>query len=169
MSAESASALARAVSRKAAAELADVLPRSRVSPSGSAPADVLVLKGDADPLDIEKGSALAGEDGEALCKALDALGWGGPPYALCLRDADPALSAESLALVVEAVDPDLVIALDGHAASDIAAALGVTLIAGEPAHVRGRLVLAIDDFVASLGDEVKKRRVWSQLKSVRRD
>ncbi|MDO9557926.1 MAG: hypothetical protein Q7J82_10200 [Coriobacteriia bacterium] len=165
-----AARLARLVSQKTEAELRAVLPAGRVAPTGTAPADVLLIKGVAGAQDVSLGTALAGEDGEAAHKALSALGWDTSSFAICTREGETVvLGPESLAVVVEAVDPDLVLALDGVAAADVGTALGIeTLRAGEPVRVAGRIVLAIDGLEASLVDEDGKLRVWRQLKSVRR-
>lgn len=162
--------LAGVVSRKAAAELVAALPAGEVVLAGSAPADVFLVKGVASPADLSQGTALAGADGEAARKALAALGWDVSVFALCVRQGEQALESESLALAMEAVDPDLVVALDDVAAAAVAEALGIaSLHFGDPVRVAGRLVLAVDGLEASLSDDARKRRVWAQLKNVQRD
>jgi len=162
--------LGELVVRKAAAELAGVVPEGRVAPAGSGPADVFVVKGIAGAEDIATGKTLGGADGEALRKALDALGWEQAYYAICAEQEDVSLSADALALAIEAVDPDLVLALDVVAARYVADALKIdALDLGESRIVAGRSVCAVDDLSASLTDEARKRRVWSQLKAISRD
>ncbi len=170
MSRPSRTSLSDAVSRKTAAELATALPDMRVAAYGSAPAEVLLLKGEAGAADLPAGRVLAGEDAEAARKALSALGWDAPVFAVCTRQPDGPLSPDSIRLMVEAVDPDLVVALDDGAAVDLAQALGLAGLGfGNPVRVAGRVILAVDGLEASLSDEQRKRRVWSQLKSIRRE
>ena len=38
---------------------------------------------------------------------------------------------------------------------------------GVPAHVRGRVLLAVDGLEASLADEARKKRVWEQFRGLR--
>jgi hypothetical protein len=158
------------VSRKAASELAAALSESPVLTTGSAPADVFIAKGTASPLDLSRAEALAGEDGVAVRKALAALGWDTSLFGLCVSAGETALEPASLALAIEAVDPDLVIAVDETAALSVAAALGADpLVFGTPRQIQGRSVLAVDGLEDSLADDARKRRVWQQLKSVQRD
>lgn len=157
------------VTRKVRAELDVILPLMRIVPQGDVPADVMVLS-DA----CQSGpnaDVLLPEVADALGKALGALGWGRPLLAACTRAADDGpLAGEVLATLIEVVDPDLVVALDAGAARCLAAATGVErLEAGRPERVAGRSIVAIADFAGSLGDETRKRRVWEQLKTVRRD
>ncbi|MBN2405620.1 MAG: hypothetical protein JXE06_08570 [Coriobacteriia bacterium] len=158
------------MSRKTAAESSTALPGMRVAAYGSAPAEVVLLKGEAGAADLSAGRVLAGEDAEAAHKALSALGWDASVFAICSRQPDGALSPDSIKLMVEAVDPDLVVALDDVAAVDLAEAFGLNGLGfGKPERVAGRVILAVDGLEASLSDEKRKRRVWSQLKSIRRE
>lgn len=132
-------------------------------------AEVLLLKGEPGPGDIEGGYALAGPDGDAAEKALDALGLPAARFALCTRvpDVDLEDRAARIRTVVEAVDPLYVIALDPLAAEDLAVAVGIDPpVAGTPVTWRGRTVVAIDGLEASLSDDALKRRVWRQLKAL---
>ena len=142
---------------------------SAVRARGDELAEVLLLKGEPGPGDLEGGYALAGADGGAADKALDALGLPAARFALCTRVAGIG-SDERVArirMLVEAVDPSVLIALDPLAAQDFADAVGVEpLIAGALATWRGRTVLAIDGLEASLSDDDLKRRVWRQLKAL---
>jgi len=158
---------------KAEAELAaadGLVPGSdRVRSVGDALAEIVLVKGSPGPEDRTAGRVLAGPDGEAAAKALDALGLPAERYAVCSRPGRGSRSAGigRLALVIESVDPALVIALDTEAAADVAKALGeARLVAGRPTRIRGRTVLAIDGLEASLGDERLKRRVWRQLRTL---
>ena len=169
MSDEGRGILAEKIARKAAAEIAAAWPGSVVAPSGCAPADVLLVKGEASEGDLATGLALGGQDGEAARKALSALGWSAEPFAVCTRPGDMTLAAASLVSLIEAVDPDLIVAVDRIASIDVATALGIEQLEfGTVLRVAGRSVLAIDGLEASLSDEDRKRRVWSQLKGIQR-
>jgi len=159
---------------RAAAELAAadrfVKGADAVLRSGDAPADVLLIKGMSGPEDVSAKRALAGPDGDAIGKALDALELPPSRCAVCSRvgRAQAAACVRRLRLIVEAVDPRVVIALDPQAAADLAAAFGIEpLEPGCVTRVLGRDVLATDDFAGSLGDDSAKRRVWDQLRALR--
>lgn len=134
-------------------------------------ADVLLVKGEPGPGDLVKKRALAGEDGSAIGRALDALGVSTARYAVCTRvGAAGRKRLARLRLLTEAIDPRTVVLLDGGAAEDFAAAHGVERpSAGVPVRVLGRVVLAVDDFEASLADETLKRRAWTQLRALSSD
>ena len=160
---------------KARAELghADaLLPGSEaIAGEGDPFARVLLVKGAPGPEDERVGTAMAGEDGSAAAKALEALGLAdGGVFRTCSRpvaDGDPDGVVERVAWIVEAVDPDVVIALDAEAACDLARAIGVEVLRfGEPVRRHGRAIVAVDGLEASLGDEGRKVRVWGQLKRV---
>jgi uracil-DNA glycosylase len=160
--------------RKAEAELAKADEALGASPAvawrGDVLADVAVVKGVAGQADTVAGEALAGADGAAIDKALDALGLSTRRFYIAARMGRAAAErcVRRLALAIEAVDPRVVTALDATAAADVAAALGADALAvGSPVRVRGRLVLALEDFEGSLSDESRKRMVWRQLKSLR--
>ena len=141
----------------------------RVRPVGDVLADVVLVKGEPAEADRAAGTVLAGADGEAATKALDALGLSARRFAVCSRPgrSSAAVRTQRLALIIEAVDPEVVIALDSVAAADVAAALGSpTLASGRPLRLRGRTVLRLDGLEASLGDEKMKRRVWRQLQTL---
>lgn len=158
---------------KARAEVAAaeaLLPGDAVRGSGDELADVLLVKGEPGDEDREARRALAGADGDAANKALDALGLSPARYAVCSRTGEGSGSARTdrLRLIVEAVDPRVVVAVDAGAANDLGEALSSAMPRpGELARIGGRAVLVIDDFAASLGDEARKRRVWRQLQALR--
>jgi len=164
-------ALYREKVRAEIAEAEELVPGDPVvSPQGDELADVLLAKGDPGTAELAHGRALAGDDGVAIGKALDALGLSEARFAVCTRvgSVDSRSRVRRLQLLVEAVDPAVVIALDAAAAEDVAAALGVSrLSVGMPVRVHGRTVLAVEDFAGSLGDEERKRRAWTQLKSLK--
>ncbi|MHB8761080.1 MAG: hypothetical protein ACYC6J_01615 [Coriobacteriia bacterium] len=159
--------------RKALAEIAEaeaeVPAADGVRGQGDVLADVLLIKGAPGPDDVRTGRALSGEDGRAIGKALDALGLPSQRYAFCSKSTGPKVrAARRVRLFVEAVDPRIVVLLDTVAVSDFAAAFGVSRPpAGMRVRVGGRVVLALDDFAASLGDDDAKRRVWHQLQALR--
>lgn len=132
-------------------------------------ADVLLAKGEPGPDDLDAGRALAGADGEAAGKALDALGIAPARFAFCTRSTDLPESArlERTRLMVEAVDPRIIIALDPLAAGDVLNAYGCKPVpAGTLTRVQGRAFVALEGLEASLSDEALKRRVWRQLKAL---
>ena len=88
---------------------------------------------------------------------------------MCTRVAGTTDDTRSqrIRMLVEAVDPSVVIALDMVAAVDLAAALEIDpLCAGVPRAWGGRTVLAVEGLEASLVDDDLKRRVWRQLKAL---
>jgi uracil-DNA glycosylase len=140
-----------------------------VACQGDELADVVLVKGEPGEADRTAGRALAGADGDAAAKALDALGLPRTRFALCSRPtaADARARARRVRLIIEAVDPRVVIALDGAAGEDLAAAFSLsTLIPGTPVGVLGRELLVVDGLEASLTDEGRKRRVWRQFQSL---
>jgi hypothetical protein len=139
---------------------------------GALMADVAVVKGLPGPAEASGGAAMSGADGEAVVKALDALGWSGENVFFTLSRSEPGLegpaAADRIRRQIEAVDPRLVIALDDLAAADVAEGFGVAVPrCGEAARVLGRTIVAVDGFEASLGDPVRKRRVWRQLQAAK--
>ncbi len=160
---------------KARAELeaADALLGTEVTVAGHGDplGEVVLVKGLPDAQDREAGVAMARADGEAAAKILDALGLDpGSAWIVCSRPgADVPREARSrrLAMVVEAVDPRLVIAVDAEASDDLACALGVSALQpGRPTTVRGRVVGAVGGLAASLGDPSAKASVWEQFKAI---
>lgn len=136
---------------------------------GDVLADVLLVKGEPGPGDLAKKRALAGEDGAAIGRALDALGVSSRRFAVCTRigAAGPKRMAR-LQLLAEAVDPRIVVLLDEAAAQDFAAAYSAERPEpGVPVRILGRTVIALDGFEQSLADESHKRRVWAQLRALR--
>ncbi|MDI6900788.1 MAG: hypothetical protein QMC79_03740 [Anaerosomatales bacterium] len=159
---------AKAMSEAAAADA--LLDGVTVSVGGVIPAPTLLVSARPSATGSAAGSALAGAAGEAAGKALAGLGLPPEWAAVVSRQGDAELTVmrERLGLLVEAVDPDVVIALDAEAAEDVAAALGTPpLRFGDPVTIGGRRVLAVDGFEASLADEARKRRVWRQLTALR--
>jgi len=164
-------ALYRAKARAEADEAEALVPgEGVVRGQGDLLASVLLVKGEPGAGDRAKGRALAGDDGVAIGKALDALGLPSARYALCTRvGPDPEAVVSRVRLLTEAVDPRVVVLLDAEAAADFAAAYEVSVPKhGQVVRVLGREVLAVDGFEASLSDEKRKRRVWRQLQALKR-
>ncbi len=165
---------------KASAELAaaDALVpgSSSVAGRGSLFAHIVLLKGVPGEEDLTAGRTLAGPDGEAADKAMTALGFDPDDgWRMCTRPAgatsaapaDAEARAHRVELAVEAVDPDVVIALDPQAGEDLARAFGLArLEPGTPVQRRGRTLGAVGGLAASLSDEGAKARVWAELRSV---
>lgn len=158
----SAAGLAALYEAKALAELADgdalvgaAAPGWHGSPLG--------------PLAFVSSEVPAGPVLEALDKASDALG-GGPAFVIASRS--PRTEAgearhHRLALMIEAADPSVVIALDAASAADLAGAFGAqTLVPGQWARLRGRVLGNAADFAASLSDAPAKARVWAAMKAI---
>jgi hypothetical protein len=106
---------------------------------------------------------------EALDKAADALG-AAPAFVIASRPGGAGAEearGRRLALMVEAADPAVVIALDGPAAGDLAEALGAqTMVPGQSARLRGRVLGSAAEFAASLSDVPAKARVWAAMKAI---
>jgi hypothetical protein len=172
--ADPAARLAKLYAAKARAELreADALlaGKATVSGSGDPTADVVLVKGSPDDAERASRTALSGEDGAAAAKALSALGFDPErTWAAFSRPArgDAGAYARRLEMIVEAVDPRLVIALDDEAAQDLAAAYRLpALAAGRPVVARGRVLGSVGGLAASLADPASKARVWQRFKSI---
>jgi len=159
---------ARARAELAAADAA--APGSdRVPWRGALLAQVAVVKGLPGPAEASGDPALSGADGDAAIKALERLGWSGQDVFFTLSRPEPGIEPERrgdrLRLQIEGVDPELVLAVDAEAADDVALAFGVERPRwGVVERVLGRRVVAVDGLEASLGDEARKARVWSQMR-----
>jgi hypothetical protein len=162
---------------KALAELAladrHVAAGSAGAWSGDPMAAVALVKGVPGPAEVSGGDVLSGPDGEAVAKALAALGYSGTLFATLTR-SDPAKAPEGasarLREQIEAVEPDLVIALDAAAAEDLSLAFGCPLLKpGHAVRVLGRRLLSLSGMEASLGDEQRKAAVWAEFRSLLRD
>lgn len=127
---------------------------------------VVGLPGTAEP-------PLSGEAGEAVGKALVALGFpAGSEFVIAshpLSDAGDGPLARRLRLAIEAVDPTLVLALDAVAARDLSVAFDLgDLLVGVPVSALGRTFGYVGEFAASLGDESAKVRAWGAMKAIAR-
>jgi hypothetical protein len=144
----------------------------RIAWSGSMFPAVALVKGEPGDGDRVAGSALAGPDGDAARKALDALGAAGEVWSTVSRpapDLEPDVVAARLRAQLLAVDPTIVVALDAVAAADLAAGFGLPALAfGVPVVAQGMTLLAVDGLEASLGDEDRKREVWQHFRGLNR-
>jgi hypothetical protein len=134
---------------------------------------VLVIKGQAGAAEAGGGKPFSGPDGEALDKALSALGWsaGGWLGVLLTAPGLEPLSAEQLRLLCEIVDPLLIIALDEVARQSLREAfarprpgLAADFEPGARSQMLGRVFVSVDGFESSLADQAAKQRCWAQLK-----
>ncbi|MBS3956038.1 MAG: hypothetical protein KGZ40_00680 [Clostridiales bacterium] len=142
-----------------------------IASSGEFFAEVLCVKGEPGPAEAAGGEALSGPDGEAVAKALCALGFDPScVFATVARsepDSDPGTVASRIRAQIEAVDPYVVIALDPVAAHAVSAALSLKdLRPGRVRRLAGREFLALDGLEASLTDQQRKKRVWRQMKAL---
>lgn len=139
-----------------------------VKGQGDVLAEVLLVKGKPGAGDLRAKKSLSGDDGVAIGKALDALGLPKERFAFCTAASGArAAQLRRVRLLVEAVDPVVVVLLDPTAARDFAEAFNSPVpTAGSVVRLMGRRVLALDDFEASLADEAAKRRVWKQLRAL---
>jgi hypothetical protein len=123
------------------------------------------------PDEVVAGEPLLGQAGEAVGKAAAAFGVAADSlFVVASRPADgipPEARSRRLALLIEAADPAVVIALDGDAASDLADACRLEhLEPGRPVRVHGRAVGTVGEFSVSLGDRPAKARVWAAMKAI---
>jgi hypothetical protein len=143
-----------------------------VASRGALLAEVVIVKGLRGPAEESGGAALSGADGTAAVKALSALGYDEGALFFTLARPEPGIDAKRRALriraQIEAVDPQLVLAVDREAAEDVADAFGLGRPEwGREVRVLGRRIVAVDGLEASLADPARKRRVWDQLKAAR--
>lgn len=170
-----AARLDRLYREKARAEIAAaealVPGADAVASHGDELADVLVVSGSPDAAEGEAHRAVAGPAGEAIGKALDALELSQARFFACSRPSRASADARAarLRLLVEALDARVIVALDGDAAADLAAAFGESVPAfGEAVSLLGRTAVAIDGFASSLDDPARKKRVWKQMQALKR-
>lgn len=143
----------------------------RVPFGGDPHARVVLIKGMPGPAEETGSAVLSGADGEAATRALEALGITGGYFAALSRpveSAEPDGVRGRVRALVEAVDPEYVVALDAVAAEDAAGAFGLASPPrfGLAVRVCGRTLVAVDGLEASLSDPARKRRVWEQFKAV---
>jgi len=174
VTAEKAARAERLYEAKARAELkaADaILGRAvTVAGGGDVLGETVLVKGSPSTADRAARKALAGPDGEAVRKILEALELDpDSSWVFCSRpvEAGAAEYARRVEMVVEAVDPRAVFALDDEAAEDVAAAFGLpTLRPGVPVSSRGRTLGAVGDLARSLDRTEEKATVWARFKAI---
>lgn len=163
---------------RAIAEIADadntLVGHVPVPWSGAVLASVVAVKGLPGPAEAAGGAAMSGADGEALEKALEALGWpSGSWFFTVSRVAgvdETAAFAKRVRAQVEAVGARVVVALDGEAAADLAGAFDTKpLRFGSERSVAGRRLVAVEGFEGALAVPGRKRVVWSQLQKAAPD
>lgn len=158
--------------RKVRAELedADVAAGGQAVPwAGDPLASIAAVKGERGPAERSGGEAFSGPDGEALRKALEALGERRSVFFACsaLAGAEDAAAVKRIRAQLATVDPSVVVAVDEMAALVVAAAFGVRSLApGKLVRVGSSTLLALDGLEASLADERRKARVWAQLRAL---
>jgi hypothetical protein len=149
--------------------------------TGNPLALALCIKGDKGAAEAAGGPPLSGADGAALAKAADTLGWGSDGWCGLLlagasagADGADAIDASTLALIIEIVDPQVVVALDESARQALILAYAKSepalrgqLKAGAQARVLGRTLASVPDFEGALADPERKQRAWQQLKAAR--
>lgn len=158
------------------------LPAADTVPdTGDPDAAVLLVKGHPGPAEASGLPVMSGPDGVAAARALEALGFDpasifwmlSRPVAAGGQSETPstgcsAAVSERVRLVIEAVDPFAVVALDPTAAVDVAAAFALEpLSPGRSVRVLGRTILALGGLEASLNDPAQKRRVWDQFRALK--
>ncbi|MDO4850964.1 MAG: hypothetical protein Q4A93_03795 [Actinomycetota bacterium] len=134
--------------------------------AGDLLAGFLCCKGVPGPAEQAGGAICSGEDGAALAKAAVALGYGEGSFAA----VDVAgLPPDDLRIIIEAIDPAVVVSVDAPAREVVSQALGTSLpVYGVLVRAAGRRFLAVDSFEESLVSDEAKRRSWHQLKAARR-
>jgi len=133
--------------------------------SSSSVCEVLLIKGTPGSAELSGAAPFSGADGKALSAALESLGWGTDNWVgIITKLPVPALSPEpnaqissreltpyQLRLIIEVIDPQLIIALDEKAHHDVMAAMAVNS--------------EINDFVAAdhtSGDATQGQRSYPQ-------
>lgn len=134
--------------------------------SGNLLAGFLCCKGVPGPAERAGGAVCSGDDGVALAKAAVALGYGEDSLAAVYV---AGLSPDDLRIIIEAIDPAVVVSVDAPARVMVSRALGAPLPSyGVLVRAAGRRFLAVDSFEESLVSDEAKRRSWHQLKAARR-
>ncbi len=170
---QSAKIAARA---KAKAEIAHLAARG-VRLAGCAFPQILFVKGTPNAAEAAGGQPLSGADGEALFKAVSALGYAPEEWAGCLGvlEDGSALEPALLSLVIATLSPLTVVATDEAArrllrdalANDLVELVDLSEALLEPGVVvqaAGLRVMAVGEFEAALADPAAKQLMWARLK-----
>ncbi|MCL2136322.1 MAG: hypothetical protein FWH40_02175 [Coriobacteriia bacterium] len=93
--------------------------------AGQAASDIVLVKGICGPIELAGGPPFSGPDSAAVSAALASLGWGEDNWCGVLTQPShqAKLSDEELRLIIEVIDPQLIIGMDQAAGISIAAAL----------------------------------------------
>ena len=142
-------------------------------------AQIIVIKGDSDKGHSPEHAAFFGKDGEALEAAFFALGfekncWCG----ISLHAAEKKeLSPGEVRLLIETVDPQIILALDTAAMSILVNSYGTEMLPqipkpGVKTRLLGRSLVYVNDFEAGLASKTKedgeaRHRVWKELKALK--
>lgn len=138
-------------------------------------ARVLVVKGIPGTAELAGKPPFFGADGQALEAAFSSLGLGTNAWCgvVSRLPKKKALSAGELRMIIETIDPLLLVALDRDAAVLMQESFGKELMPDIPrpgikTMVLGRTYVVVDGFETALVSESKdkgesKRRVWKEL------
>ena len=161
---------------KATAELGSLAGRG-VRMAGNAFSHVAFAKGQLTEKDL--GSLLSGNDGQALRKSLQALGYAPEDWVAFAAVASDgsALDAATLRETVCALDPDTLVACDEAAADALREAYAeelaarpefedAMLTAGRVVQVLGMRVLNLGGFEEALSSPERKQLMWARLKQI---
>ncbi|MDR2714785.1 MAG: hypothetical protein LBB42_04615 [Coriobacteriales bacterium] len=137
---------------------------------------LLVVKGQCGAAENAGGTPFSGNDGAALNRAFEQLGWDEKAWCGLLLESSKvgspkadSLTGEQLNLLIEYIDPVVIIALDEVARQTLLQSmLGAknlnTWFPRKTREVQGRLLVSVDGFEAALGSDTHKQLVWHQLK-----
>jgi hypothetical protein len=164
---------------KAQAELSSLAQRGVVM-SGNAFSSVLMIKGDLSSDERDGNALMDGKDGQALRKALVALGYAPEDWAalsILFEDGYTTLPSALVREAIASLAPATVLILDNQAASVLRDTYGEELAhieefevamlePGLIAQVLGMRFLNLGGFAAALQDPQRKQWVWACLKRV---
>lgn len=135
--------------------------------SGDELAEVLCFKGVKGPAERAGGAVASGADGQALSKAFTALGY--DEGSLGFVDVS-AMESQRLRELIEMVDPVMLVTLDDVARKTLCICLEIPQPDwGIRANSKGRGIVAVKAFEASLNSDEAKRIAWHQLKAAVRE
>ena len=124
---------------------------------------VLFIKANLSDEEKQSGDLLCGSDGEALEKALIALGF--PPQSWAALSVSEQTPIAEFRILLEALDPHQAVLLDKPAARFISLILDCPAFALDAVRYEGgRAYVALEGFASSLDSAEAKRREWTRLK-----
>lgn len=163
---------------KARAEVG-ALEAKGVRLSGCAFPAILFVKGTPNAEEAAGAAPLSGADGEALFKAVSALGYAPEDWACILGTLvdGASLTPELLSLAIATLSPLTLVATDEAARSLICDTLAADLVEvadlseallepGTVAQVAGLRVMALGGFEAALASPEQKQVMWARLKRI---